>query len=229
MQPHHSHVDAAAQGFERPPVDHGLFLFDSFKVFDGRTFVALNNYPGKQNALAVANDALDTFEVIGHYNEPQNLQLSESAVNRLPDGSWLAICRQDSGNGNYTFTTSKDGRTWTRGEHRDFIPNGGSSKPTFDKFGDTYYLGWQESTQIQGVRRSVFNIDISRDGRIWQRKYRFESLKSFQYPSFHEHRGTVWLTVTQGDTDASRKERIMFGKLERVGEFESQAGGGSSE
>jgi len=30
--------------------------------------------------------------------------------------------------------------------------------------------------------------------------------------------------VTQGDTDASRKERIMFGKLEDVGMFESQAG-----
>jgi hypothetical protein len=33
-------------------------------------------------------------------------------------------------------------------------------------------------------------------------------------PTFHEHEGAIWLSVTQGDTDASRKERIMFGKLE---------------
>jgi len=57
--------------------------------------VAINNFPGKQNALAVVNEMLDTFEIVGHYNEPQTVQLSESAVNRLPDGSWMAICRQD--------------------------------------------------------------------------------------------------------------------------------------
>jgi len=224
MQPQFFHADAAAGGFQKPARDFGLYLFDSFKKFDGRTYVALNNFVGGQNALAVANDALDTFEVIGHYNEPQTLQLSESAVNRLPDGTWMAICRQDGGNGNYTLTTSQDGKTWTRGEHRDFVPNGGSSKPTFDKFGGIYYLGWQERTKINGVGRSVFNIDISRDGKTWERKFRFETPKSFQYPSFHEHNGSVWLSVTQGDTDASRKERIMFGKLEDVGQFASQVG-----
>ena len=87
-----------------------------------------------------------------------------------------------------------------------------------------YYLGWQESTRIQGVSRSVFNVDVSRDGKTWERKYRFESPKSFQYPTFHEHDGVIWLVVTQGDKDASRKECIMFGKLEDVGQFESQAG-----
>ncbi len=34
----------------------------------------------------------------------------------------------------------------------------------------------------------------------------------------------IWLAVTQGDKDASRKERIMFGKLEDIGQFESQVG-----
>ncbi|WP_461786538.1 sialidase family protein, partial [Prosthecobacter sp.] len=77
-----------------------------------------------------------------------------------------------------------------------------------------YYLGWQEATSIQGANRSVFNVDISRDGRTWERKYRFETPQSFQYPAFHEHEGAIWLCVTQGDTDPSRKERIMFGKLE---------------
>jgi hypothetical protein len=222
MQPQYFHADAAAQGFKRPAKDAGLFIFDSFKRFDGRTYVALNNFRVGQNALALVHDDLTTFEVIGHYNEPQSAQLSESAVNRLPDGTWMAICRNDKGN--YHFTTSADGRTWSVGKEMPFVPNGANSKPTFDKFGGVYYLGWQEATQIQGVRRSVFNLDISRDGKTWERKYRFESPKSFQYPTFHDHNGAIWLTVTQGDTDASRKERIMFGKLEDMGQFASQAG-----
>ncbi len=222
FQPQHFHADAAEQGFTKKASDHSFFLFDSFKRFDGRLYVTLNNFSGKQNALALVHDDLVTFEVLGHFNGPQSQQLSEAAVNRLPDGTWMAICRNDGGN--YHFTTSKDGRKWTVGKGMPHVPNGTNSKPTFDRFGDTYYLGWQEATKFQGVHRSVFNVDISRDGLTWERKYRFETPKSFQYPTFHEHEGTVWLSVTQGDTDPSRKERIMFGRLETVGRFESQSG-----
>lgn len=224
MQPRHFHADAAAQGFSKPARDYGLYLFDSFKRFDGRTYVAINNFPGKQNALALVHDDLTTFEIVGHYNDPQSAQLSESSVNRLPDGTWMAIRRNDGGNHNYHFTTSRDGKTWTAGGELPFVPNGANSKPTFDKFGDIYYLGWQEATQIHGVNRSVFNLDVSRDGASWERKYRFETVKSFQYPTFREHNGEVWLCATQGDASPSRKERIVFGRLERIGEFESQAG-----
>jgi len=222
MQPRHFHDDAAAHGFQKPAKDYGLYLFDSFKDFNGQKYIALNNYPGKQNALALVHDDLATFEVIGHYNEPQSAALSESAVNRLPDGTWMAICRNDSGN--YHFTTSADGTQWSVGKELPFVPNGANSKPTFDRFAGVYYLGWQEATKIQGVNRSVFNIDVSRDGKTWQRKYRFETPHSFQYPTFHEHEGVIWLVVTQGDKDGSRKERIMFGKLEEVGQFEPQTG-----
>ncbi|MBM3859136.1 MAG: exo-alpha-sialidase [Verrucomicrobia bacterium] len=217
MEPRHFHADAAAQGFTKPPVNIGLYIFDSFKEFDGRRYVAINNFPGKQNALAQLHDDFVTFEIIGHYNEPQSQQLSESAVNRLPDGTWMAICRNDGGN--YHFTTSQDGKRWTVGEPKPFVPNGLNSKPTFDKFGGVYYLGWQENTSIGGGRRSVFNVDISRDGKKWDRKYRFESPDSFQYPTFHEHNGVIWLTVTQGHKGST--DRIMFGKLEDVGQFNS--------
>lgn len=217
MQPQHFHADAAAQGFTRPAKDAGLFIFDSFKPFDNKIYVALNNFPAGQNALALVHEDLETFEVLGHYNEPQSAQLSESAVNRLPDGTWMAVCRNDRGN--YHFTTSPDGRRWSTGKEMPFVPNGANSKPTFDKFAGVYYLGWQEATRIAGVSRSVFNVDISRDGKTWERKYRFETPQSFQYPSFHEHEGVIWLCVTQGDTDPSRKERIMFGKLENTGAF----------
>lgn len=222
MQPQPFHADAAAQGFAKRAVDCSFFIFDSFKIFDGRTYAALNNFSGKQNALSVLHADCETFEVIGHYNEPQTQQLSESAVNRLPDGTWMAICRNDGGN--YHFTTSKDGKAWSAGQVLPFVPNGTNSKPTFDRFGGTYYLGWQEASRLQGVSRSVFNLDISRDGKRWERKYRFETPKSFQYPTFHEHDGVVWLCVTQGDSDPSRKERIMFGKLEAVGACEPQLG-----
>ncbi|MBU6300087.1 MAG: glycoside hydrolase [Verrucomicrobia bacterium] len=221
MEPRHFHADAAARGFTKPAVNNGLYIFDSFKEFDGRIHVALNNFPGKQNALAVLQDDYATFEVIGHYNEPLSRQLSESAVNRLPDGTWMAICRDDSGN--YHFTTSRDGKTWTVAEPKPFVPNGLNSKPTFDRFGGVYYLGWQENTRIGNCNRSVFNVDISRDGKTWQRKYRFETPHSFQYPTFHEHEGTIWLSVTQSDHGGS-SDRIMFGKLETTGEFEAQKG-----
>lgn len=222
FQPQYFHADAAAQGFAKPAVDSSFFIFDSFKRFDGKLYVGLNNFSGKQNALALVHDDLATFELLGHFNEPQTEQLSESAVNRLPDGTWMAICRNDKGN--YHFTTSTDGSTWTKGRPIAGVPNGANSKPTFDKFGGVYYLGWQEATRVQGVSRSIFNVDISRDGATWERKYRFETPRSFQYPSFHEHEGAIWLVVTQGDTDPSRKERIMFGKLEDVGTFEPQTG-----
>jgi hypothetical protein len=212
MEPRHLHADAVAHGFSKPAKDYGLYLFDSFKVFDGQTYVAINNWPGKQNALALVHDDFATFEVLGHYNEPPSANLSESAVNRLPDGTWMAICRNDGGN--YHFTTSKNGREWTVAKEMPFVPNGANSKPTFDKFGDVYYLGWQEATRIDGVVRSVFNIDVSRDGKTWQRKYRFETTKSFQYPTLHEHDGAIWICVTQGDSSPSRKERIMFGRLD---------------
>lgn len=238
MQPQHLHADAVAQGFQKPAQvsagasrlfdgefpDYGLYLFDSFKKFDGKTYVAINNWPGHQNALAVLHDDLATVEVLGHYFEPQAAGLSESAVQRLPDGTWMAICRSEGMGGNYRFTTSTDGRTWAAAHEMPMVPNGISSKPTFNKFGDLYYLGWQEGSSIYGVPRSVFNIDISRDGKHWERKYRFETPKSFQYPTFHEHDGDIWLTVTQGYGPGSHKERIMFGQLERVGEFASQVG-----
>ncbi len=209
MQPERLYQDAVAQGLTHKPADFGLYMIDSFKLFEGKTYAVLNNYAIGQNALAMLNPDLDTFEVLGHFNQPDSLKLSEAAVNRLPDGTWMAICRQEAGNKNYTFTTSKDGKAWSVNEYRDFVPNGSSSKPIFEKFFGIYYLGWQEATRINGVSRSVFNIEVSVDGVNWERKYRFETDKSFQYPGFREHRGSVYLFVTQG-----QKERIMFGKLE---------------
>lgn len=214
MQPQPFYDDAVAHGFTREAKDYGLYIFDPIKIFDGKHWCAINNYAAGQNALATLNAAMDTFEIVGHFNEPSEMKLTEPAVNRLPDGTWMAICRQEGGDHNYTFTTSRDGMHWTTNEHRAFVPSGSSSRPTFDRFGGIYYLGWQESTRINNVSRSVFNLDVSRDGEHWERKYRFETERSFQYPTFREHDGAIWLAVTQGDTDASRKERIMFGKLE---------------
>ena len=84
FQPQHFHADAAASGFTKKAADSSFFIFDSFKRFDDKLYVAINNFTGKQNALALVHDDLATFEVLGHYNEPQSEQLSESAVNRLP-------------------------------------------------------------------------------------------------------------------------------------------------
>ena len=217
LEPKAFHDDAVAQGFRQKLVKFGVYLIDSFKVIDGRTYAVINNYPGAQNALAVLNESRDTLEIIGHYNEPAALRLTESSVNRLPDGTWLAICRAESGDRNYVFTTSQDGRTWTQGEPRPFVSKGSNSKPTFDQLNGLYYLGWQEATRMtngHGVGRNIFNLEISRDGVTWERKYRFESEGSFQYPTFRLHEGTIWFTVTQGASGSS--DRIMFGRLESL-------------
>lgn len=211
MQPKPFHDDAALHGFTRKAELMGLYLIDSFKNFEGKTYAVINNYRGRQNALAMLHDDFETFKIIGHYNEPQSAQMSESAVWRFPDGHWEAICRSEIGN--YLFVESADGRQWTSGEELPHVKNGGISKPTFDCFHGVYYLGWQDKARVADCGRSIFNIDVSEDGRHWQRKYRFESAFSFQYPTFKEHNGVIWLSVTQSDHNGS-SDRIMFGRLE---------------
>lgn len=209
MQPKYFYEDAAHIGFKKDKKDFGLYILDSFKKIDNTLYTTVNNYPGKQNALAVLNDDFETIEIVGHYNEPQNLNLSESAVHKLPNGKWMAICRQDGGNKNYTVTYSQNGREWLENKFLPSIKNGTNSKPTFDKFKNIYYLGWQENRKIKGVFRSVFNIDVSIDGNKWVRKYTFESDRSFQYPVFYEYKGKIYIAVTQ-----YHKKKIMFGILE---------------
>ena len=211
MQPRHFFDDAVAHGFKGNPSDHALYIIDSFKVHDGKTCVGINNFDSGHNALAVLNENFDTFEIVGHFTEPQGMFLTENAINRMPDGTWMAICRQDAGDRNYAFATSKDGILWTPAQSRAHVPDGTNSKPVFERLRGAYYLGWQEASE---AFRCVFNIDISRDGKTWERKYHFESEKSFQYPSIHEHNSCIWLTVTQGGSDPSGKEMIMFGKME---------------
>lgn len=214
LQPRHFYRQAAARGFTGKQLPYGLYMVDGFKAFDGRAFAVLNNYPIGQAAWASLNDERTRFTVLGHFFQPPESRLTESAVNRLPDGSWLAISRQENRDSNYLFARSRDGITWGPHECRPFVQKGAASKPTFDRFGGVYYLGWQESTRIDGAFRSVFNIDVSLDGMEWERKYRFETSRSFQYPVFREYQGAVYLSVTQGDFSDSRKERIMFGLLE---------------
>lgn len=214
MQPRHFYQQAVAEGFDYPQRDYGLYMIDSFKRFDGRVWAVLNNFPGMQNAWSVLNEDLNEFEVVGNYFLPQEHRFSESSVNRLPDGAWLAISRQQTGDCNYMFARSQDGASWSDHEYWALIPNGTESKPTFDCFMGQYYLGWQEATRINGAHRSVFNIEVSPNGVDWERKYRFETDKSFQYPNFREYEGAIYLTVTQGDKSQQLKERIMFGKLE---------------
>lgn len=213
MQPRYFHADAVREGFREPAKDHGLYLFDSFKEIGGQTYVAVNNFPGAQVALARLNAAHDTVEIVGHLNGPLGMRLTEAAVNRLPDGSWLAICRRENGDKNYRFAISNDGRNWTSGLDFSNVTQGLNSKPTFDCFNGVYYLGWQERNPTPDASRSIFNIDVSPDGRHWTRKYRFEvAPDSFQYPTLREGDGKIWLAVTRGEKGSTN--RIEFGQLE---------------
>jgi hypothetical protein len=155
MQPQGFYQDAVAQSFTRPPKQHGLAIIDSLKSLDGITYSILNNFAIGQNALLVLNPALSTFEVLGSFNQSSEMTFTGSVVNRLPDGTWLAICRQDGGERNYRFASGKDGKGWSRHEYRAFVLNGANSKPVFEIFYGIYYLGWQEITLINNFSRSV--------------------------------------------------------------------------
>lgn len=215
MQPFRLFDDAVAHGYRGQVLDYGLYMIDSFKEFDGRMHAVLNCFPAGVLAWSVMDDARRRFTVLGYFFGRNGEQLTEAAVNRMPDGSFLSVARQEFGDLNYLFSRCTDGgRTWTPNAPIDAVPAGTRGKPVLERFGGAYYLGWQEKTEINGVHRSVFNIDVSRDGTRWERKYRFETEKSFQYPTLREDGGSVYLTVTQGDTFVDRKERLMFGKLE---------------
>ncbi len=218
MTPSRFHADAELSGFTRKRLTSGFYIFDSFKEIDGEIYTALNNFPGKQNALAKLHPGFETFEVIGHLNEPQSEFLSESAIHKLPDGTWMAVVRNDGGNKNYRIAYSKDGIDWQPAKEMPFIREGTNSKPNLERFGDLYYLGWQEKTQLDGVWRSVFNLDVSNDGRQWERKYRFVTDDSFQYLTLEEHEGEIYFSVTQSNNKAST-DKIMFGHLQSAQEY----------
>jgi hypothetical protein len=151
---------------------------------------------------------LDTFEILGHYNEPLDVKLTESAINRLPDGTWVAISRREDGDKIYMFSHSHDGIDWS--PHQTLFPvmDGSNSKPTFDFLQGMYYLGWQGGKKINDVSRSVYHLCVSTDGVTWAEKYRFESEQTFQYPVFKEYEGKIYVAVTQG-----QKQYICFGSM----------------
>jgi hypothetical protein len=70
----------------RSPYPHSC-LTPYFKVHDGKTYADINNFDSGHNALAVLNANFDTFEIVGHFTEPQGMFLTENAVNRMPDGT----------------------------------------------------------------------------------------------------------------------------------------------
>jgi len=211
MQPEYFYQHALSDGYTSQGYvpDYGLYLFDAER-HEGKTYVSLVMFPWGPSGLAVLNEAMDTFEVVGCIKEP----LNEMAVCFMPDNQWLAVLRNDKPPYQYIFKESPDGRNWMPKQGSYFQPKGSPSKPTLDCFNGIYYLGWQSAEKVNGVHRSVFNVDVSRDGINWETKYRFETEKSFQYPFFCPYKGRIWFVITQGDYSPDRKERIMFGCLE---------------
>ena len=213
---------AIAAGMECFSSDHSAFIFDIME-YDGKKYVALNNFAGKQNALGMLNDTLDCISVIGHFGVGNSkVQLSESGIMRKNDGTWMSIIRNDktstnttygggtttgtnAGTFEYYFSYSADGVNWSTPRTEDFCAGGTNSKPTLNNFAGTYFMGWNTySTNIWS--RTIFNFDYSTDGENWTRLYKFAPPTSFQYPEFFMYDNEIYFTT--GD-----RAKIYFGKL----------------
>ncbi len=213
---------AIAAGMECFSSDHSAFIFDIME-YDGKKYVALNNFAGKQNALGMLNDTLDCISVIGHFGVGNSkVQLSESGIMRKNDGTWMSIIRNDktstnttygggtttgtnAGTFEYYFSYSADGVKWSTPRTEDFCAGGTNSKPTLNNFAGTYFMGWNTySTNIWS--RTIFNFDYSTDGENWTRLYKFAPTTSFQYPEFFMYDNEIYFTT--GD-----RAKIYFGKL----------------
>jgi hypothetical protein len=57
----------------------------------------LNNFASGQLAWARLDDRHERFTIVGDFFLPNDLKTTESAVERLPDGSWCAVSRQEEG------------------------------------------------------------------------------------------------------------------------------------
>lgn len=210
---------APLSAFTGRVTDFGGPYFIEIKIMGKVKYAVLNNFVIGQSAFVKFSKNLDECEVIGHVIRPYDRRMTEASVNRLPDKSYMAILRTDNKDLNYVVSVSgKNGKNWSEAGYAPFIPTGSNSKPIFEKFGNIYYLGWQESTRIDNVSRTVFNIDVSRDCVNWERKYRFETTKSFQYPSIRLYNDKIYVCATQGNSHHSRKEFISFGLLENLHE-----------
>ena len=213
---------AIAAGIECFEADNSAFIFDIME-YDGKTYVALNNFAGKQNALGMLSDTLDCISVIGHFGVGNSkVQLSESGIMRKNDGTWMSIIRNDktttnttygggtttgtnAGTFEYYFSYSADGVNWSTPRTEDFCAGGTNSKPTLNNFAGTYFMGWNTySTNIWS--RTIFNFDYSVDGENWTRLYKFSPSTSFQYPEFFMYDNEIYFTT--GD-----RAKIYFGKL----------------
>ena len=211
LSPTPFYEEAKKQGFSKALTQDGPYLFDVDKVIDGKRYVMLNLYSGQLNALAEFNDALDTLRIHSFIIEPQHEGLCEAAIEKRPDGHFVAILRNDVGNQNYRFALSEDGLNWTAANEWPIVENGSNSKPFLYRYGDLYCMGWQEKPE-----RSRFNIDVSYDFKHWIRAFAFNDLDfSLQYPSLYEWAGMLYICGTHGRLGGGYdlRDSIYFGQL----------------
>ena len=180
----------------------GLYLFDIFEIGDTK-YIALNNFETGQNSLAKFNDTYDCIEIVGNIGGVyDSVMTTESGIVQRADGTWMAILRNERGDKNYRFSYSEDGKVWSEPVSKDFLQNGTHSKPTLTRYGDYYFMGWNEYS------REIFHLAYSKDGESWTPLYSFYAPTTFQYPEFEMYNGQMYFSVTTGS-----KEQICFGKL----------------
>lgn len=212
------HRIAEVNGFHKPLTQDGPYLFDVDKEIKGKRYAVVNLFFGKLTALAEFNDFLDTLTLHSFITNPDADDLSEAAVERMPDGRWIAILRCDNSNQNYRFTFSKDGINWSSAKELKTVQNGSNSKPFLYHYGKVYCMGWQEKPL-----RSRFNIDVSFDCEHWIRMFSINNMDfSLQYPSLYLWQDQIYVCATHCSPSEAddRRDSIYFGRLCSLTEME---------
>lgn len=146
-------------------------------------------------------DAGRTWERVGPIHDGKTFGAIQPTLLTNADGSIIALCRNQNGNGAILSTTSKDGgRTWSELMPTS-LPNPNSGIDAVTLKSGQHLLVYNHTHRGEGTPRGreMLNVAISRDGSSWQAALILdnEPRQEFSYPAvIQSSDGLVHITWT---------------------------------
>ncbi len=132
-------------------------------------------------------DSGRTWERVGPIHDGKTFGAIQPTLLTAPDGSILALCRNQNGNGNILSTTSRDsGRTWSELKPTS-LPNPNSGIDAVTLKSGQHLLVYNHTRRGEGTPRGreMLNVAVSHDGNSWQAALVLdhEPQAEFSYPA----------------------------------------------